>query len=114
MGSDNTLTEFYFDFFGCPVGALPMKYLGVHVTSASLRAGDLSFLEARLIKNLDAWIGNSASSRGILTLINYSLSWIPSYIMLMLFLNKPTLKKLDKPGRRFFWKAVVVKRNIIC
>lgn len=121
VGSDNSIVEFYSDLFGCPVGNLPMKCLGVPVSFSCLKACDLNFLEARMIKKLDAWIGNSASSGARLTLVNSSLSVIPSYIMSMFLLNKTTLNKLDKPCCQFFWeggggkkKYHMIRWNIIC
>lgn len=62
VGCDNNITEFYSDMFGCPVGNLPIKYLGAPVSFAALKTCDLDFLEARMIRKLDAWVGNSASS----------------------------------------------------
>lgn len=53
-----------------PSGILANETSGVPITFASLRASDLSLLEASPNKKLDPWIANYASSRGRLTLVN--------------------------------------------
>jgi hypothetical protein len=49
-----------------------MKYLGVPVTFSHLKIIDWDFLDAKLIKKLEAWICDSASSGARLTLIQSS------------------------------------------
>lgn len=71
-----------------------MKYLGVPVTFSSLKVCDPAFREAKMIKRLDAWVGGSASSGARLTLVNSSLTGIPSYLMSMFLFNKIFLKNL--------------------
>lgn len=73
IGGDNDVAGFYVDMFGCQVGSLPMKYLGVPVTFSMLKNIDWDFLDAKLIKRLYAWIGYSASSEARTILINSSL-----------------------------------------
>lgn len=55
------------------------EILGVSVAFSMLQNVDWDFLDARLIKKLDAWIGNSTSSSGRTIPINGSLSGIPSF-----------------------------------
>ena len=88
-----------------------MKYIGVPVTFANLKAIDWDFLDAKMLKKLDAWIGNSASSGGRLTLLDSSLSGIPSYYMSMFLLSKGFVEKLDKHRRKFFWSGSNSKRK---
>jgi hypothetical protein len=38
----------------CQVGNLPMKYLGVSLTSSNLKNIDWDFLDAKMTKKLDA------------------------------------------------------------
>lgn len=75
-----------------------MKYLGVPVSFAiaTLKTIDWDFVIAKMIKRLDAWIGNIASSGG--RLINSSLSGIPLYYSPI----KPNLISLEGEfsGRR--------------
>lgn len=61
IGSDNDIDKFYDDLFNYQVGVLPIRYLGVPITFAMLKSVDWDFLDAKLIKRLDDWIGYSAS-----------------------------------------------------
>jgi hypothetical protein len=56
IGGDNEIASFYADMFGCQVGSLPMKYLGVPISSTSLKNSDWDFLDPKMIKKLDAWV----------------------------------------------------------
>jgi hypothetical protein len=105
IGGDNVIADAYSSLFGCQVGNLPMKYLGVPVTHRTLRLSDLDPLDAKFIKinKLDAWVGGSNSSGGRITLVNASLSGLPSYFMSLFFQKKTFLEKMDKHRRRFIW-----------
>ena len=113
IGGDNDIAASYSELFNCQVGQLPMKYLGVPVTFTNLKTIDWDFLDGKMLKKLDSWISDSASSRGRLTLLDSSLSGIPSYYMSMFLLSKTFVEKLDKHRRRFFWAGNSKKRNII-
>jgi hypothetical protein len=53
-GGDNIVVDYYSSLFGCQVGSLPMKYLGVLVTHRTLRVSNLDPLDTKFIKKLDA------------------------------------------------------------
>jgi hypothetical protein len=110
LGGDNDIDYIYAEMFGCQVGTLPMKYLGVPVTYAALRNIDLDFLDAKLIKRLDSWVAYAASSGARLTLLNSSLDGIPSFLMSMFLFNKTFIEKMNKHRRRFFWRRKNKKR----
>jgi hypothetical protein len=58
IGGDNDIASFYADMFGCQIGNLPMKYLGVPVSFRCLKNSDLAFVESKFIKKtrcLDWW-----------------------------------------------------------
>lgn len=65
INADNDTTKFYSDIFNFKVGQLPMKYLGMPVTFANLKNIDWDFLDAKMLKKLDSWIGDSATSGGL-------------------------------------------------
>lgn len=71
-------------------------------SSSNLKNIYWDFLDAKLIKKIDAWISDSAR----LTLLDSCQSGIPSYYMAMFLLNKTSIEKLGKHGRRFLlgWK----------
>ena len=104
IGGDNDTDLVYANMFGCQVGTLPMKYLGVPVTYSTLKNADLDFLDGKMIKKLDAWVAYAASSGARLTLLGSSLDGIPSFLMSMFLFNKTFIEKLDKHRRRFFWR----------
>jgi hypothetical protein len=54
VSGDNIVVDYYSFLFGCQVGSLPMKYLGVPVTHRTLRVSDLDPLDTKFIKKLDA------------------------------------------------------------
>jgi hypothetical protein len=84
-----------------------MKYLGVPVTHRTLRVSDLDPLDVKFIKKLDAWVGGSNSSGGRLTLVNSSLSNLPSYFMSLFYLNNIFLEKMDNHRLHFFYGQMV-------
>jgi hypothetical protein len=88
-----------------------MKYLGVPVTFSNLKTIDWDFLDAKLIKKLDAWVCDSASSGARLTLLDSCLPRIPSYYMSLYMLNKTCIEKMDKHRRRFFWAGKKKERG---
>jgi hypothetical protein len=64
VGGDNDIANFYSNMFGCHVGKLPLKYLGIPVSSRVLKNFDWDFIDAKLIEKPDSWIGISTSSGG--------------------------------------------------
>ena len=51
-----------------------MKYLGVPVSFKTLKNSELEYIDAKFVKKLDAWIGDTASSGGRLILLDSCLS----------------------------------------
>jgi hypothetical protein len=103
IGGDNNIADSYSSLFGCEVGTLPMKYLGVLVTYRNLRVSELDPLDKKFINKHDAWVGGANSYGGRLTLVNACLSSLPSYFMSLFLLCKTFLEKMDKHRRIFFW-----------
>ena len=81
------------------------------VTFSNLKLIEWDFLDAKMLKKLDSWISDSAYSGGRLSLLDSSLSGIPSYFMSMFLLSKTFIEKLDKHRRRFFWAGNGKKRK---
>ena len=48
MGCDNTDVEFYSEMFGCKIGSLPMKYMGVPVSFKRLKNADLACIDSKV------------------------------------------------------------------
>jgi hypothetical protein len=111
VGGDNDIATLYSNMFGCQVGKLPLKYLGVPVSSGVLKNSDCDFIDAKLVKKLDAWIGISTSSGGKKILIDACLSTVLCYPMSMFFIKKCFLEKVDKYRKRFFWQKRKDKKS---
>lgn len=81
---------------------LRVTHIFLPATSSNFKNIYWNFLDAKLIKKIDAWISDSAR----LTLLDSCLSGIPSYYMALFLLNKTSIEKLGKHRRRFFlgWK----------
>jgi hypothetical protein len=47
IGGDNEIASFHADMFGCKVGSLPMKYLGVPISSTSFKNSYWDVLDPR-------------------------------------------------------------------
>jgi hypothetical protein len=92
----------YSEMFYCQVGLLPMKCLGVLVTFLKLKNIDWEFLDAMLIKKLDALICDSASYSARLTLLEACLSGIFFLIACLCFSKiKHSLRKWISIGEHF-------------
>lgn len=70
----------------CPLGAFPMKYLGVPLHFEKLTREDLQPLVDKLLKRIAGWRGKLLSLAAKTTLIITCLSSIPIYIF-FIFLN---------------------------
>jgi len=74
------------DTFDCAVGAWPIKYLGVPVSGSRIRVAKWLHPDEKMLKRLDRWKAGALSMGGRLTLINSSMSSIPTYSMSMYLL----------------------------
>ena len=101
----------YAKLFNCQVGAFPIKYLGVPVSTSRLHVKDWVQLEERNEKKLATWKGKSLSIAGRATLISSSLSNSFIYHMSMYLLPKTTTDILDRQRRTFFWQGGSQKRK---
>jgi hypothetical protein len=109
---DNEVTQFYSDLFCCQVGQLDPYEISWYASNFyNLKNVDWDFLDAKVLKKLDSWIGDSATRGGRLVLLDSSLSSIPYFYMSMFLLKKTFLEKLDKHRRSFFWAGKTKKRK---
>ena len=87
ISKDDQKSVQYSNTFNCAVGTWPIKFLGVPVSSSRIRVADWLPLDEKMLKRLDGWKGGALSMGGRLTLLNSSLSSIPTYSMSMLNLT---------------------------
>jgi hypothetical protein len=67
--------------FGCPVGAFPIKYLGIPLHYNKLSREDLHPLIDKIIKRIARWRGKLLTKVGRIILIKTCLASIPVYIL---------------------------------
>jgi hypothetical protein len=87
ISQDDKKSVQYSNTFNCAVGTWPIKFLGVPVSSSRIRVADWLPLDEKMFKRLDVWKGGALSMGGRLTLLNSSLSSIPTYSMSILNLT---------------------------
>jgi hypothetical protein len=111
----------YKTLFGCDIGSLPFRYLGIPIHFRKLRNGEWKPVEDRFETKLSSWIGKLLSYGDRLVLINSVLTSLPMFMLSFLEIPKGVRKRLDFFRSRFFWqsdghkkKYRLTKWNIIC
>jgi hypothetical protein len=84
------------------IGQLPIKYLGIPLSSNKLYAGDFVGLPKKIYKRIPLWKGKHSSGRRRLILTNSCLSSLPTYMMGFYLLPQDTHRKMDHVRSRFF------------
>jgi hypothetical protein len=99
------------NMLNCKLGKLPMKYLGLPVSSKLLRVADWEFLPEKVGHRVDRWQGLFLASASRLELTNSCLSSLPMFAMGIYLLHDSTHYAMDRPRSRFFWEGVGNKRK---
>ena len=97
--------EQYSQIFGCEIGNLPFKYLGIPMNHKRLNNKYWKMVEDRFQKKLSSWKGKLLSYGGRLVLINSVLSSLSMFMMSFFEVPKGILKKLDFYRSAFFWQG---------
>ena len=66
---------------GCPVGAFPIKYLGIPLHYEKLRREDVQPMIDKIVRRIAGWRGKLLSLAGRIVLIKTCLASIPVYLM---------------------------------
>jgi hypothetical protein len=121
FGKAKDYQEDYKDIFGCTIGALPFKYLGIPIHFRKLTIKEWKIIEDRFEKKLASWIGKILSYGDRLVLINSILTSLPMFLLSFFQIPIGVRKRLDFYRSRFFWQSDQTKRkygltkwNIIC
>ena len=111
----------YKQIFGCEVGALPFKYLGIPIHYRRLLNKEWNPDESRFEKKLACWQSKLLSYGDRLVLINSVLTSLTMFMLSFLEVPVGVRKRLDVYRSRFFWQTDQYKRkyrltkwNIIC
>ncbi|KAL0333107.1 UNVERIFIED_CONTAM: hypothetical protein Scaly_2212200 [Sesamum calycinum] len=91
------------DYLGFQEGTLPIKYLGIPLTSSRLTMSDCRPLIDKVEARLAGWNHQNLSYAGRLQLIKSVLSTLHMYWASAFILPKGILKILEKKMRRFLW-----------
>jgi hypothetical protein len=121
FGKAKEMESDYKIMFGCDIGSVPFRYLGIPINFRKLRNGDWKPVEDRFERKLSSWIGKMLSYGDRLVLINSILTSLPMFMLSFLEIPKGVRKRLDYFRSRFFWqsdghkkKYRLTKWNIIC
>ena len=95
FGKAKEVQDQYREIFGCEVGALPFKYLGIPIHYRKLLNREWKMIEDRFERKLASWIGNMLSYGDHLVLINSVLTSLPMFLLSFFELPKGVRKRLD-------------------
>ena len=111
----------YRSIFGCEVGELPFRYLGIPIHYRKLLNKEWKPVEDRFDRKLGSWAGKLLSYGDRLVLINAVLTSLPMFLLSFFEIPKGVRKRLDIYRSRFFWqsdqqkkKYRLTKWSIIC
>jgi hypothetical protein len=80
FGREKDLETEHKVLFGCDIGSLPFRYLGIPIHFRKLANGEWKPVEDRFEKKLSCWAGKMLSYGHHLTLINYVLTSLPMFL----------------------------------
>ena len=113
--------EEYRRIFGCELGSLPFRYLGIPIHHRKLLNKEWKIVEDRFEKKLAAWVAKMLSYGDRLVLINSVLTSLPMFLLSFFEIPKGVRKRLDFYRSRFFWQSDQLKRkyrltkwNLVC
>jgi hypothetical protein len=121
FGHARDMQDEYKILFGCEIGSLPFRYLGIPIHFRRLSNSEWKPIEDRFEKKLCSWIGKLLSYGDRLILINSVLTSLPMFMLSFFEIPKGVMKRLDFFWSRFFWQSDGHKKkyrltrwNIIC
>jgi hypothetical protein len=121
FGKAKEAEEDYKILFGCDIGSLPFRYLGIPIHFRKLKNSEWKPVEDRFEKKLCCWAGKMLSYGDRLILINSVLTSMPMFMLSFLEIPVGVRKRLDYFRSRFFWqsdghkkKYRLTKWNVIC
>ncbi|GAA0153481.1 reverse transcriptase [Lithospermum erythrorhizon] len=88
-----------------PVGTLPIKYLGVPLTTCTIIASDCMVLVDKIERKIDGWKHKSISYAGRVVLINSVLFGTSNYWAQCVFSPQEVCKSIEKIVRTFLWSG---------
>ena len=114
FGQAQLVEEEYRQLFGCEIGSLPFKYLGIPIHYRKLMNGEWKPAEDRFEKKLSSWIDKLLYYGDRLILINSVLTSLPMFMLSFLEVPIGVRQRMDVYRSLFFGKATDTKENIDC
>jgi hypothetical protein len=111
-GNARELGREYSEIFGCDIGNLPFRYLGIPMHHRKLRNSDRKEVEERFQKRLSGWKVKMLSVGGRLVLINSVLSNLSMFMLSFFEVPRGVFEKLDYYRSKFFWHSDGRKKKI--
>ncbi|KAL0292616.1 UNVERIFIED_CONTAM: hypothetical protein Scaly_2582300 [Sesamum calycinum] len=93
------------EIMGFSIGNLPIKYLGVPLTSSKLTMADCTPLIQKVNSHIAGWSNLNLSYAGRVQLIKSVLSALHLYWSSIFILPKGVVKVIEKSFRDFLWKG---------
>ena len=105
-GSNDEYKSLILNLFHFPQGALPVRYLGVPLTTTKLSASDCKPLVDAITGRIGNWTTKFLSFAGRLQLIQSVLCSIQSFWNVLFILPKKVITQVEQILRRFLWKGL--------
>ena len=109
--TENNHVAFLADVFGCKVGKLPSKYLGIPLCLGFPKKHLWDSVVERIEKKLSSWKGRYLSMGGRVTLIKSVLSSIPVYFLSCFHCPKAVVRRIERLQRDFLWNDSIGKKK---
>jgi hypothetical protein len=103
LNLDNNLVHEISHVLNCPVGNLPLKYLGVPLHFDKLKREDLQPMIDKMIKRAAGWRGKLLAYSSRLVLIKACLASIHVYLMSFIKLPKWAIRLLESQMVHCLW-----------
>lgn len=89
--------------FGCPIGELPIKYLGIPLHYDRLRREDIQPLIDKILRRVEGWKGKLLSQAARLVLIKTCLASIAVYLLSFIKFPKWAIKLISSHMANCLW-----------
>ncbi|GAA0151807.1 reverse transcriptase [Lithospermum erythrorhizon] len=97
---------------GIPISALPVRYLGIPLTTKQISGHDCRVLVDRVRNRIEGWGCKHLSFAGWVTLINSMLFGVCNYWCQTTIIPIQTIKAIEKLMKQYLWKGAIVGKFI--